>query len=107
MGVTINGRSYEGSSVIFSGDQVIIDGERQEGRLQGVVEVRITEGEPVLVQSDTSVTCGNVQGDVNAGMGVNCRDVGGNVQAGMSVNCGNVGGSVKARMTVTETTRRR
>lgn len=54
------------------------------------------EGELLEVQSNYSVNCEDVQGNVNAGDCVNCNDVGGNVNAGDGVNCNDVGKSVNA-----------
>ena len=48
------------------------------------------------VDAGTDVFCGNVVGYVDAGVDVNCGNVGGYVDAGADVNCGNVGGSVNA-----------
>ncbi len=53
------------------------------------------------VDAGTSVTCGKVLGHVNAGSSVTCQDVEGNVDAGESVRCANVAGSVDAGDSVT------
>lgn len=54
------------------------------------------EGPALDVISAVSVTCKDVQGDVNAGGNVDCGSVGGDVDAGSSVDCGSVGGDVDA-----------
>ncbi len=95
--VTINGRTYVGNSVSVVNGTVIIDGVAQGGdKLSGVVEVRILEGEVRDLRSDASITCGNVNGNVNAGGSVVCNGVGGSVNAGGSVRAGSIGGSVMA-----------
>ena len=59
------------------------------------------EGPALNVQSEFSVTCGDVSGNVNAGGSVNCDDVGGDVRAGGNVTCDDVDGSVSAGGDVT------
>ena len=93
---SIDGRVFSGRSVIIRNDAVIIDGKTQDGTLYGVVEIRITEGVLASLETDVSVHCGAVAGNVVAGGSVNCESVGGNVQAGGSVNCGPVQGAVMA-----------
>lgn len=101
--IIINGKPYKGNSIsVFGNNTILIDGVRiDEVAENGIVEVRITEGSPVSVMSEVSVTCGAVNGPVEARMGVVCGDVHGNVRAGMSVNCGYVTGDVDAGMSVT------
>lgn len=48
------------------------------------------------VNAGSHVSCGNVDGDVNAGSYVSCVDVGGDVTAGGDVQCGRVVGNVDA-----------
>ncbi len=106
MAIIINGKSYSGSSLTIRGDQVIIDGKPQGEAVSGVVEVRITEGSPVSVQSDGDVHCGDVAGGIQAGMSVTCGAVGGDVRSGMSITCGDVSGDVNAGMGVSMGRRR-
>ena len=54
------------------------------------------QGKVADLRSDFSVSCGDVNGYVQAGGSVNCGDVDGPVSAGGNVNCGDVDGSVKA-----------
>ena len=54
------------------------------------------EGPALNVESQFSVTCDDVQGNVHAGGSVNCDDVDGDVHAGGSVNCDCVDGNVYA-----------
>jgi len=66
--------------------------------ITGIVQpVRIeVVGTVASVESDGSVDCGDVRGDVSAGGSANTGDVGGNVKAGGSVNAGNVAGKLTA-----------
>lgn len=96
----IDGRSFSGRNIIIRNGVVTIDGVRQGGELSGVVEIKITDGVLERLETDAGVTCGNVGGDVRAGMEVNCGAVTGSVRAGMNVTCETVGGSVDAGMGV-------
>lgn len=58
------------------------------------------EGPALIVCSDFSVRCGDVQGYVDAGTSVECGNVGGDVDAGTSISCGNVGGDADAGTSV-------
>lgn len=99
--ITIDGRTFSGSSISIRNGKVVIDGVEQDGTLSGVVEVRIVEGAIEHLHSDMSVTCGDVTGNATAGMELHCGNVGGNAIAGMDLKCGTVGGSVNAGMGVT------
>jgi len=94
--ITIDGKTFTGRSVTIINGRVTIDGQLQDGTLQGVVEIRITEGVLHDLHTDASVVCGEVGGSVTAGGSVNADDVLGSVTAGGSVNCDAVGGSVMA-----------
>lgn len=98
----INGVSYSGNSDLnIVGGRIIIDGVVQDGELlKGVVEIRVIEGSIKNLKSDATITCGNVTGDVDAGMTVHCKNVTGNVDAGMSVHCGKINGKAKAGMSI-------
>ncbi len=58
------------------------------------------EGPALDVHSQISVTCGDVEGDVDAGRDVSCGNIRGDADAGRDVNCGDVEGSVDAGRTV-------
>ena len=60
MPIIINGKSFSGNSITIRNGNVIIDGKIQMSGVEGVVEVRITEGDAVSVTSDASVHCGDV-----------------------------------------------
>lgn len=59
------------------------------------------EGPALNIQSDFSVTCDDVSGNVSAGGNVTCDDVGGNVQAGGNVTCDNIDGHASSGMDIT------
>ena len=60
-------------------------------------EITFTYDGPALnVYSDFSVSCGNVDGDVDAGTSVTCGNVGGDVDAGTTITCGDVDGDADA-----------
>jgi hypothetical protein len=94
--IVINGREFTGSSVSVHNNRVIIDGKVQDDELSGVVEIRVIEGIIDRLETDASVTCGEVRGGVNAGGSVHCGNVTGSVTAGGSVKCDKIGGSVIA-----------
>ena len=54
------------------------------------------EGPALDVDSAFGVSCGDVEGNINAGSGVDCGDVAGHIVAGGNVNCGDVAGNLKA-----------
>lgn len=93
--VTINGKTYQGNGVSVVNGVVTIDGKvvDENAKDYRVLEIK---GDVGSVQTDLSVNCDNVKGNVNAGGSVICDSVGGNVDAGGSVNCNDVGGDVKA-----------
>jgi len=94
--ITINGSTFNGNNVSIINGVVTIDGKAQNGTVNGVVEIRIIEGAITNLTTDASVTCGKVDGDVQAGGSVNCDGIGGSINAGGSVRCDSVGGSVNA-----------
>jgi hypothetical protein len=95
--ITIDGKSFIGANVTIRNGVISIDGKVQDGTLNGVVEIRIVEGVLEKLETDASVTCGAVSGDVAAGGSVNCESVGGDIRAGGSVNArGPAGGSIRA-----------
>ncbi len=56
---------------------------------------------PLNIDSYFAVSCGNVNGSVDAGTSVQCGDVSGNIDAGTSVLCGDVSGNVDAGGNIT------
>ena len=95
--ITIDGRTFSGNSMSIRDGVVIVDGVRQDGIVHGVVEVRVVEGSLGSLETDASVTCGDIQGDVSAGGSVTCKDVSGKIEAGGSVRAaGRAGGAINA-----------
>jgi hypothetical protein len=86
--IVIDGKTFKGNNVTIRNGAVIIDGASQPGILTGVVEIKITEGTISRLDTDASVTCGDVAGQVSAGGSVSCNNVGGSVNAGGSVRIG-------------------
>lgn len=95
--VTINGKTYSGSSVVVINNRVLIDGKEitDKDLPKTILQIEVT-GTLQELKTDASVNCDDVTGNVEAGGSVNCDSVGGNVNAGGSVNCDSVGGSVNA-----------
>jgi len=95
--ITINGKTYQGSSVSITNGRVVIDGkEMTDAKLpEHTTHIKVT-GDLASLTTDLSVTAQNVQGDVYAGGSVSCDDVGGDISAKGSVSCDDVEGSVSA-----------
>lgn len=96
--IVVNGVTFEvdaAANVVVRNGSVSVGGKTIVEGLSGVVRVE-WQGPLATLQSDASVTCGDVAGGVDAGGSVQCRDVRGSVSAGGSVQCGSVGGSVRA-----------
>lgn len=99
--ISINGAIYEveGSNVSVRNGVVYVDGVTVHSGLSDSVHV-IWRGDLASLQSDGSVTCGSVEGDVIAGGSVNCHNVSGNVGAHGSVKAGKCGGNIIAKGSV-------
>ena len=101
--IKINGNTIiiegNGSNVSVRNGQVTVNGKPVGPRMENVMRIE-WDGPLANLESDASVTCGDVKGDVRAGGTVQAQDVGGNVQAGGVVQCGDVRGSVSAGGTV-------
>lgn len=96
--VSINGFKFSSiKSVTIKKGKISVDGkEIDPGEIKnGTLEIKVT-GTLENLETDGSVTCDDVAGDVQAGGSVTCDDVGGNVQCGGSVTCDSVAGSVMA-----------
>ena len=59
------------------------------------------EGPALNIESDLSVYCDDVMGNVTAGGDVNCDDIHGNIQGGCDVTCDDVHGNIQAAGNVT------
>lgn len=95
--VTIDGRTFSGSSISITGNKVIVDGVAQDGELVGDITVTVNgdcdtvensngnveiKGSAGSVRtSNGRITCGNVTGDVTSSNG--------------TITCGAVSGSVR------------
>jgi hypothetical protein len=100
--IRINGQTFTGQDANIVGGKLIIDGVEQVGALpENILKIEIVSGVLRQLNTDLSVTCGDIAESVNCGGSVNCGDVGGNVDASGSCNAKNVGGSVKAGGSVT------
>jgi len=100
--ITIDGRAFSCNRVhITERGEVLIDDMRQEGSVQGRIEVHVVDGILQTLEVAGDVHCGMIAGNVEAGKSVTCGAVGGNVDAGTSVMCGAVGGNVDAGTSVT------
>ena len=75
---------------LYIGREMIAGGNAQKGFRYRVEQV--VKG----VESPISISCGDVYGDVFAGMDVTCGNVGGEVSAGCDAHCGDVNGSLAA-----------
>ena len=93
--IKVNGKTYVGNNVTVVNGVVTVDGVQQDGKLSGVVEIRVVEGILGSLSSDAAVSCGRVHGNVVAGGSVQSGDIGGSVDCNGSATCGDVGGSVK------------
>jgi len=75
---------------VYVGNQMVCGGDAKPGCVYRY------EGNVDAVLSCVTVSCGDVMGNVDAGLGVTCGNVMGHVDAGTSVNCGKVEGNVDA-----------
>lgn len=100
--ITINGVTIEveGNTVSVNNGRIIVDGKVIKDNLSGNVHVK-WEGELARLESDASVECGDVEGNVAAGGSINCKNVAGGVQAGGLVQALHVAGGIMAGGSVT------
>jgi hypothetical protein len=99
--VIVNGKKYEveGSNISIVNNKIYSDGKlvnKEEINANSI----IIEGNVENIETDLSVSCNNVKGDIKAGGSINCDNVGGNVTAGGSVNCDKVKGNINAKGSV-------
>lgn len=99
--ININGKTFSvsnGASITVRNNRVVVGGKDITDSVtisDGVLRIEVA-GPLLNLETDASVTCGAVQGNVSAGGSINCDNIEGNVTAGGSVNCGNIGGSATA-----------
>ena len=95
--ININGRNYNGTKVVIRDGIIAIDDVVQnDNSAKNAVDIRVLDGTIFNLETDRSVSCGRVNGNVSAGGSVNCDDVHGDVNAGGSVNCDDIAGHVVA-----------
>jgi hypothetical protein len=94
--VVVDGREFNGSSVVISNGQVTVDGVTQDGTLSGPINVTVHGDVQSLENHSGRVIAQNV-GEISTGSGdVDCGDVGGSIRAGSGdVECCNVGGNIR------------
>lgn len=95
--VTIDGRTFTGSSISIQGDRVIVDGVEQEGSLTGPITVTVNGNADSVETASGKVFVSGSAGRVKTMSGdVECGAVTGDVGT-MSgdVTCGPVAGGVK------------
>lgn len=96
--VTIDGRTFSGSSISIVNDRVIVDGVEQQGALVGPISVTVNgNADSVETTSGSVEVSGNVGRIKTMSGGVECGDVTGDVGT-MSgdVTCGSIAGNVKS-----------
>ncbi|UNA02041.1 hypothetical protein PVA8_354 [Vibrio phage PVA8] len=95
--ITVNNKTYHGTSVTIKNGKVVVDGRVQDDVSDTqVVNVNI-EGDCTLVQNENGdINCRDVHGDASTTNGdVECDNVSGSVSStNGDIKCGNVGGSV-------------
>lgn len=102
MNIIANGQII--NSVISTGNNVTITSAGRTVYVNGIqidgtpdtLDIRIEGGVANVKAERGSITCGDVQGDVDAAGSVSCGNVAGKVDAGGSVSCDNVASSVSA-----------
>lgn len=88
--VTINNMFFKSvSSVIVRNSIIKVDGKTVDvGKVKdGILQIKV-EGTLDNLETDGSVTCGDVRGDIQAGGSVSCENVSGSVMAGGSISHG-------------------
>lgn len=95
--ITINGKTIEvsGSNITVVNNKIFVDGKEISDEVSKNANIYIY-GDVNYIETDKSVSCGNVTGNVYAGGSVSCDDIDGSVSCGGSVSCDGIGGSVTA-----------
>lgn len=93
--VQINGKTYDGNSVVINNGTVIIDG-KVVNELYGTKEI-VIQGNVGSIECDGAVSVtGDVTGDVSCGGSFKGNNVGGNVNSGGSFKGSKVGGNANS-----------
>lgn len=91
--ININGKSYQGSSVVVKGNKVLIDGVEQHEEASHTLEITVN-GDIKKLDCHECIINGDVLGDVDA-HNVECQAINGNVDA-HNVRTVVIGGKVDA-----------
>lgn len=95
--VTIDGKTFSGSSISISGNKVIVDGVTQEGELVGDINVTVNGDCQSVENSNGTVEVKGSAGSVRTSNGrITCGNVGGDVTSSNgTITCGAVTGNVR------------
>ena len=107
---TINGKTYTGNKISVSNGVVTVDGvvvEENNNSTTFIVKGDLASlvcdwsvsvnGNVHTITGANTISCDDVEGNIECKGSVNCDDVGGNITAGGSVNCDSVRGNVSAK----------
>ena len=101
--ISINGQTIVSTNgnISFTDGELYVDGVKTEynGSVKiptPQIKVTILSGTLQNLQTDGSVICEDVHGDVTSGGSINCDNILGNASAGGSINCDGIGGNVSA-----------
>lgn len=94
--VTVNGKSYRGSSVSIVGNKIVVDGVEQGGDLVGPINVTVNGSAQSVQTASGNIEVHGAVGTVSTTSGdVRCDDVQGGVSTvSGDVQCRVIGGSV-------------
>ncbi len=101
--IVINGKeiNIQGSNISIKNNKVFVDG-KEIANSDDILKANtiFIYGDVKNIETDKSVSCNDVLGNVYAKGSVNCDNIKGNVNSGGSVNCDDVGGSIVAKGSV-------
>lgn len=106
--IFINGQDYsqfgDVQSIVTRNGRIVVNGVDVTNKIPDGkrFDIRI-EGDCRSVESDGTVTCHDVKGDVTANGNVNANNIGGDIDANGAVTCNVVNGSIDANGRVTIT----
>ncbi len=95
--VTIDGKTFTGSSIRINGNKVTVDGVEQSGELVGDIQVTVNGNCESVENSNGNVEVKGTVGTVRTSNGkITCGNVGGDViSSNGTITCGTVSGSVR------------
>ena len=96
-GVTHLVKDVGNNDVVIRRNRIIVNGVEisSSTNINGNIKIK-WEGGLVNLNTDRSVECGDISGNVDCGGSVQCGSIGGNVDCGGSVQSGHINGSVDA-----------